>query len=230
MPHNIDSPQISLHYNIPTPSNVNTFSVEVKPECHDRKNRVTLKLKSLWVKLSTGYRWNLNTRWAHFYGSVPDTAGRRLSQTWWSWTLKCCLDLFLTLNLWSRWVIKTNKSVKVSIFLHQPAIFLLSTLRSSVVPCWWIVLKRIGTEFSSTSVRSDKSEARVDLHIRSQWWGHSFRQQLLKDIPINHTLDLIQETPVQNLKPALVKIYDYYQPSRTFSSAPPDIRLHWKSP
>ncbi|CAB1338709.1 unnamed protein product, partial [Coregonus sp. 'balchen'] len=29
--------------------------------------------------------------------------------------------------------------------------------------------------------------------------------------PFNHTLDIIQELPVQNLKPAVVKIYDYYQ-------------------
>ncbi|XP_028274575.1 alpha-2-macroglobulin-like [Parambassis ranga] len=36
---------------------------------------------------------------------------------------------------------------------------------------------------------------------------------LLKATPINHSLDLIQELPVQNLKPAVVKIYDYYQPS-----------------
>uniref|UniRef100_A0A8P4KSL4 Alpha-2-macroglobulin n=1 Tax=Dicentrarchus labrax TaxID=13489 RepID=A0A8P4KSL4_DICLA len=34
-----------------------------------------------------------------------------------------------------------------------------------------------------------------------------------EDIPINHSLELIQELPVQNLKPAVVKIYDYYQPS-----------------
>uniref|UniRef100_A0A4W5JH62 Alpha-2-macroglobulin bait region domain-containing protein n=1 Tax=Hucho hucho TaxID=62062 RepID=A0A4W5JH62_9TELE len=32
-------------------------------------------------------------------------------------------------------------------------------------------------------------------------------------LPFNHTLDIIQELPVQNLKPAVVKIYDYYQPS-----------------
>uniref|UniRef100_A0A8P4K0N6 Alpha-2-macroglobulin n=1 Tax=Dicentrarchus labrax TaxID=13489 RepID=A0A8P4K0N6_DICLA len=38
-------------------------------------------------------------------------------------------------------------------------------------------------------------------------------QELSKDIPINHNLELIQELPVQNLKPAVVKIYDYYQPS-----------------
>lgn len=30
-----------------------------------------------------------------------------------------------------------------------------------------------------------------------------------------HTLGLIQEIPVQNLKPAIVKIYDYYQPSKS---------------
>lgn len=30
-----------------------------------------------------------------------------------------------------------------------------------------------------------------------------------------HTLGLIQEISVQNLKPAIVKIYDYYQPSKS---------------
>uniref|UniRef100_A0A8C8CQ92 Alpha-2-macroglobulin-like n=1 Tax=Oncorhynchus tshawytscha TaxID=74940 RepID=A0A8C8CQ92_ONCTS len=33
-------------------------------------------------------------------------------------------------------------------------------------------------------------------------------------LPLKHTLDIIQELPVQNLKPAVVKIYDYYQPSK----------------
>ncbi|KAM7399786.1 hypothetical protein PAMP_019030 [Pampus punctatissimus] len=38
-------------------------------------------------------------------------------------------------------------------------------------------------------------------------------ERLHKDIPINHSLELIQAFPVQKMKPALVKIYDYYQPS-----------------
>ncbi|KAK9520430.1 hypothetical protein VZT92_020316 [Zoarces viviparus] len=37
--------------------------------------------------------------------------------------------------------------------------------------------------------------------------------QLLREVPITYRLELIQELPVQNLKPAVVKIYDYYQPS-----------------
>uniref|UniRef100_A0A3Q3GE81 Alpha-macroglobulin receptor-binding domain-containing protein n=1 Tax=Labrus bergylta TaxID=56723 RepID=A0A3Q3GE81_9LABR len=41
-----------------------------------------------------------------------------------------------------------------------------------------------------------------------------FKEVRGKDIPINHELRLIQELPVQNLKPAVVKIYDYYQPSK----------------
>ncbi|XP_027136585.1 pregnancy zone protein-like [Larimichthys crocea] len=40
-----------------------------------------------------------------------------------------------------------------------------------------------------------------------------YLQELPKDIPINHSIELIQELPVQNLKPAVVKIYDYYQTS-----------------
>ncbi|KAM9318614.1 alpha-2-macroglobulin-like [Pholidichthys leucotaenia] len=37
--------------------------------------------------------------------------------------------------------------------------------------------------------------------------------ELPKDIPINHSLEIMQQYPVDNLKAAVVKIYDYYQPS-----------------
>ncbi|XP_053177290.1 alpha-2-macroglobulin-like isoform X3 [Scomber japonicus] len=37
--------------------------------------------------------------------------------------------------------------------------------------------------------------------------------KLIKNTPIKHSIELTQELEVQNLKPALVKIYDYYQPS-----------------
>uniref|UniRef100_A0AAZ1XR35 Alpha-macroglobulin receptor-binding domain-containing protein n=1 Tax=Oreochromis aureus TaxID=47969 RepID=A0AAZ1XR35_OREAU len=40
-----------------------------------------------------------------------------------------------------------------------------------------------------------------------------YLEELSKDTPINHSLEIIQELPVDNLKPAMVKIYDYYQPS-----------------
>nr|XP_046244328.1 alpha-2-macroglobulin-like [Scatophagus argus] len=38
-------------------------------------------------------------------------------------------------------------------------------------------------------------------------------QELMKDNPINHMLEFEQRLGVQKLKPAVVKIYDYYQPS-----------------
>ena len=40
------------------------------------------------------------------------------------------------------------------------------------------------------------------------------------DVPINHFLDILQDIEVENLKPAVVKIYDYYQQSKYV----PDIR------
>uniref|UniRef100_A0A8C8CJP2 Uncharacterized protein n=1 Tax=Oncorhynchus tshawytscha TaxID=74940 RepID=A0A8C8CJP2_ONCTS len=43
--------------------------------------------------------------------------------------------------------------------------------------------------------------------------SNSLRPRLPSLLPLKHTLDIIQELPVQNLKPAVVKIYDYYQPS-----------------
>lgn len=39
--------QISLHYNIPPPTDMSSFSVKVQPECRKQKNRVTLTLTSL---------------------------------------------------------------------------------------------------------------------------------------------------------------------------------------
>uniref|UniRef100_A0A8C7UWT4 Alpha-2-macroglobulin-like n=1 Tax=Oncorhynchus mykiss TaxID=8022 RepID=A0A8C7UWT4_ONCMY len=39
-------------------------------------------------------------------------------------------------------------------------------------------------------------------------------KMFLTSLPFHITLDIIQEFPVQNLKPAVVKIYDYYQPSK----------------
>uniref|UniRef100_A0A7N8XR25 Alpha-2-macroglobulin-like n=1 Tax=Mastacembelus armatus TaxID=205130 RepID=A0A7N8XR25_9TELE len=37
--------------------------------------------------------------------------------------------------------------------------------------------------------------------------------ELTKDVPVDHQLELIQELSVEKLKPAVVKIYDYYKPS-----------------
>ncbi|XP_045067653.1 alpha-2-macroglobulin-like isoform X2 [Coregonus clupeaformis] len=41
----------------------------------------------------------------------------------------------------------------------------------------------------------------------------TYLTELTSLFPFTITLDIIQELPVQNLKPAVVKIYDYYQPS-----------------
>ncbi|XP_007575635.1 alpha-2-macroglobulin-like [Poecilia formosa] len=40
-----------------------------------------------------------------------------------------------------------------------------------------------------------------------------YLRELQRGVAINHSLELQQEFPVQNLKPAVIKIYDYYQPS-----------------
>uniref|UniRef100_A0A4W5JKP9 Alpha-2-macroglobulin-like n=1 Tax=Hucho hucho TaxID=62062 RepID=A0A4W5JKP9_9TELE len=41
----------------------------------------------------------------------------------------------------------------------------------------------------------------------------TYLTELTSLFPFHITLDIIQEVPVQNLKPAVVQIYDYYQPS-----------------
>uniref|UniRef100_I3K5B8 Alpha-2-macroglobulin-like n=1 Tax=Oreochromis niloticus TaxID=8128 RepID=I3K5B8_ORENI len=45
-----------------------------------------------------------------------------------------------------------------------------------------------------------------------------YLEELPKDTPINHSLDIIQELPVDDLKPAVVKIYDYYQPGPSLAN------------
>uniref|UniRef100_A0A673XTT8 Alpha-2-macroglobulin-like n=1 Tax=Salmo trutta TaxID=8032 RepID=A0A673XTT8_SALTR len=49
--------------------------------------------------------------------------------------------------------------------------------------------------------------------------------ELTSLFPFHITLDIIQELPVQNLKPAVVKIYDYYQPSKLLFLPPSSEEL-----
>ncbi|XP_067450040.1 alpha-2-macroglobulin-like [Thunnus thynnus] len=133
------SMQISLHYNIPTPADVTTLSVEVKPEadCTSKSTtpKLTLKLKSLY--------------------SGKETSSNMV-----------ILDIKM-----------------LSGFVPDPE-----------------SLKRLKRALLVDRVEEKEDHVLVYL-------------ELPKDIPINHSLELVQEVQVQNLKPAVVKIYDYYQPS-----------------
>ncbi|XP_037630769.1 alpha-2-macroglobulin-like [Sebastes umbrosus] len=130
--------QISLRYNVPTPHEISTLSVEIKAEanCSSKRPNLSLKLKSLYT-------------------------GRETS------TNMVILDIKM-----------------LSGFVPQPES--LKALKGALLV--------------------DRVELKDD-HVLV------YIQELIKDIPINHSLDLIQEHPVQNLKPAVIKIYDYYQPS-----------------
>ncbi|XP_067363562.1 alpha-2-macroglobulin-like isoform X2 [Channa argus] len=134
------SMQLSLHYNIPTPTDVTTLSVEVKPnaDCtsESHRPRLTLTLKSLY-------------------------SGEENS------TNMVILDIKM-----------------LSGFVPHPD-SLKSLQRALLVD------------------RVEQKEDHVLVYIR----------ELPKDIPINHSLELVQEVPVQSLKPAVVQIYDYYHPS-----------------
>lgn len=46
--------------------------------------------------------------------------------------------------------------------------------------------------------------------------------QIKKDEVISHKVVLLQEHPIMGQKPAVVKLYDYYEPSK---GAPPPSRL-----
>uniref|UniRef100_A0A4W6FDL3 Alpha-2-macroglobulin-like n=1 Tax=Lates calcarifer TaxID=8187 RepID=A0A4W6FDL3_LATCA len=132
--------QISLHYNIPTPTDVTTVSVEVKPEanCTSKSHRpkLTLNISSLYSgKETTTNMVILDIKMLS--GFTPDSES-------------------------------------------------LKRLRGALLV--------------------DHVEQKED-HVLV------YMQELPKDIGINHSLEIIQVLPVQNLKSAVVKIYDYYQPS-----------------
>ncbi|XP_030601197.1 alpha-2-macroglobulin-like isoform X2 [Archocentrus centrarchus] len=134
------SVQISVHYNIPTPTDVSTLSVEVKPEVdttsESPRPKLTLKIKSLYSgKENTTNMVILDIKMLS--GFVPDAES----------------------------------------------------------------LKRL--KGAPLVDRAEQTEDRVLVYLR----------ELPKDTPINLSLEIIQELPVDNLKPAVVKIYDYYQPS-----------------
>ncbi|XP_030601186.1 alpha-2-macroglobulin-like isoform X2 [Archocentrus centrarchus] len=132
--------QISVHYNIPTPTDVTTLSVEVKPEVdttsESPRPKLTLKIKSLYSgKENTTNMVILDIKMLS--GFVPDA--------------------------------ESLKRLKGTLLVD----------------------------------RAEQTEDRVLVYLR----------ELPKDTPINLSLEIIQELPVDNLKPAVVKIYDYYQPS-----------------
>ncbi|XP_041665316.1 alpha-2-macroglobulin-like [Cheilinus undulatus] len=134
------SVQISLHYNIPTPTDVSTFKVEIQPEadCRDTPNRrrMSLKFKSSY----TGEETTTNM-------------------------------VILDVKMLSGFVPDPESLKKLK---HDPLV--------------------------------DRVEEKKD-HVMVYF------EELPKDIPLNHELEIIQELPVKNLKPAVVKLYDYYQPS-----------------
>ncbi|CAI5657514.1 unnamed protein product [Oreochromis niloticus] len=133
------SVQISVHYNIPTPTDVTTLSVKVQLEVNttseSARPKFSLKIQSLY-------------------------SGKEKT------TNMVILDIKM-----------------LSGFSPDP-----ESLRS---------LKR-GLLVS----RVEQKEDHVLVYL----------EELSKDTPINHSLEITQELPVDNLKPAVVKIYDYYQP------------------
>ncbi|XP_036817295.1 alpha-2-macroglobulin-like isoform X3 [Oncorhynchus mykiss] len=134
------SVQVALHYNIPTPTDSTTLSIQVKTEVDCNSNslrpRVTLNLESQY-------------------------SGKELT------TNMIIVDLKM-----------------LSGFAPDPDS--LARLRRS------FQVDRVDTE---------------DDHVLM------YLTELPSLLPLKHTLDIIRELPVQNLKPAVVKIYDYYQPS-----------------
>ncbi|CAI5669258.1 unnamed protein product [Oreochromis niloticus] len=133
------SVQISLHCNIPSPTDVTTLSVEVKSEVDatskSRRN-LTLTIKSL-------------------YSGKENTTNM----------------VILDIKMLSGFV---PNDVSFNMLKVAPLVD-----------------------------RVEQTEDHVLVYL----------QELPKDMPKNYSLTIIEELRVENLKPAVIKIYDYYQPS-----------------
>ncbi|XP_039465735.1 alpha-2-macroglobulin-like isoform X1 [Oreochromis aureus] len=133
------SVQISLHYNIPSPTDVTTLSMEVKSEVDttsESRRKLTLTIKSL-------------------YSGKENT------------TNMVILDI---------------------------------KMLSGFVP-------------NEVSLKMLKGAPLVDRVEQTEDHVLVYLQELPKDMPKNYSLTIIEELRVENLKPAMIKIYDYYQPS-----------------
>ncbi|XP_029028278.1 alpha-2-macroglobulin-like [Betta splendens] len=130
------SVQISVTYNIPTPTNVTTLNVTVKPESKSCTSQVTLKIKCL-------YSGNGNS------------------------TNMVILDMKI-----------------LSGFIPDP-----ESLKS--------------LQNASLVQRLEQTGDRVLVYI----------EELQKHTEMDYSLRIVENVPVQNLKPAAVKLYDYYKPS-----------------
>ncbi|KAK0143280.1 Alpha-2-macroglobulin [Merluccius polli] len=134
------SMQLSLHYNIPTPSDESSFQIKVTPEAECNTNQLRPKL---------------------------------------------------TLRLESTYVGKEDSTNMVMVDIK---------LLSGFVP-------------DPESLRKLKSALLVDRVEHNDDHVIIYLMAFPSHVPINHSLDILQDIEVENLKPAVVKIYDYYQPS-----------------
>ncbi|XP_056119299.1 murinoglobulin-2-like [Rhinichthys klamathensis goyatoka] len=65
------------------------------------------------------------------------------------------------------------------------------------------MLKTQSTSSASLVERVDSKDDHVIVYLK----------EVPKNIPVSHQLQLKQIVPVKNLKPAVIKVYDYYQTS-----------------
>lgn len=100
---------------------------------------------------------------------------------------------------------------------------------SSKVPHWWIVLNKqkimfwcIYRRWAIFTVWIPDDDVCI---ITECVFCFVNSVQLPKDMPKNYSLTIIEELRVENLKPAVIKIYDYYQPSTTLTHF--TATAHW---
>lgn len=164
----------------------------------------------------------------NFSGCLTDIVEGRTVQTWWFWTSKCSLDLSQTRCLWIWWVI--TGSWQLSIVHVGCWCYSMMLRQDKQADCRLLTVKKFYSGESGWTKRRSCSYVHRGGERDSKRGTEDdflpdvllilltvFVQQLPLHIPINYTLELVQVVTVKNLRPALVQIYDYYQPSKTYS-------------
>uniref|UniRef100_A0A8C7XVA5 Alpha-2-macroglobulin-like n=1 Tax=Oryzias sinensis TaxID=183150 RepID=A0A8C7XVA5_9TELE len=131
-------------------------------------------------------------------------------------------------------------SVQISLFYNIPTPQETNTLSIKVLPEPDLSTKRPRVILKYTGKETNTNMVIIDITILSGFIpnvksldsvtplvdrvehkdGHVlvYLRELVKDIPMNYILVLEQQHVVQNLKPAVVTLYDYYQPSKSLYS------------
>lgn len=176
-------------------------------------------------------RWHFVCWFIHLFVYFEAIRERNLKATWSYWISKCSLDLYQIQSLWHTWVFAKTQNLQYQQEYFYYILLLktdqvehhLSTARNIYIcgSCW-----QQGRSHSGLLREGERDPLGTSViycfKFECNFYCPSFfSPQLPKDISIFHTLDIIREQAVENLKPAVVAVYDYYQPRKSEPHPPP---------